>query len=236
MERIRAQQGRVNEELEGLRSQADMFDPRRLNPGSATGDIEAAQRVLKGLNLYKRKVDGNWGNDTAGAVDTYLQRIDRRRRELQGQLETINTQLGSENSTLQGLLRDERVNRVRGEVGPIETFLRDYGPAAAGVLGGAAGGAWRLGTRAGVNRTRQTQVDAANRLLSTGAPDDVARVANVNAFYQRGGGRPQFQVDRNEPLGFAPRADQVADATALYRQGGRTTRAWTLPGCSASAA
>lgn len=215
---IRTEQNRLNEELAELRTQYDRFDPTKL-AGASEDDIKKVQLELKRLKLYQKRIDGNWGGATTDAAAVHRGNIERRQADARSRLDALDTRFSTENETLNGILRDERVNRVRAEVSPFEQFVREYGPIAAGVIGGGAGAAWRLGTRAGVNSNRQVQVDAANRLLAAGAPDDVARVANVNAFYQRGGGRPQFSVDRNERMGFAPRPDQAPDATALYPPG-----------------
>lgn len=220
LDRIRTEQERLQAELDELRGAAGRFNPERLNPTSNRADIERAQQILKGLNLYRGRIDGRWEGQTAAAVETYLGQLRERQRAIETQLGELGARSEREGAALDGLLRDWRGSRIDSEVHPVDRFIRDNPNVIGAIAGGVVGPAWRIGTTAGSRAQHARTVAEANRLLSRGAADTEARAADMNLFYTRGGGRAPFDVDRTAPLGFRAAADQPTSAAGLYPPGG----------------
>jgi hypothetical protein len=256
----RRERDAAKKRMDDLTSSIHRLDPSRITslaPQDRTREVREIQKDLgritdaEGNPLYRGNardrqgrwqpgpVDGMWGGGTTAAAGAH-------RRQLQADLERARTEYDRLDGTLNAAVRQTNRDTAEGNMSPWDRFVRDNA-SALGLAAGAAGGslmAWplRWGTVGLTNRFHRGRVETANNLLPplradgrvapVTAANAPGRFANVNRFYDEGGGTEPFRQSRTAMGGWTEnrvRGERFARADNLYDQSGLLNNQFVRP-------
>lgn len=203
----------------------------------APAQVQQLQDQLnKAGYLDSKDVDGKWGPKTEAAEARFKSDLAMEEQRQQRELETKKTETVGKTADAQAKAADAQAELARAELAKLaqkekgserlkdvekgvsakQRFLRDYATPV-GVTAGIVGGSAARGVVSKIyNKMSGNRAAGAAATMAEEAPDIANRVARVNEFWRKGGGKVPFTNTPEKAPGFSVNP-KASDPSKLYQ-------------------